>query len=226
MEDTLSVIMPVYNEASTLTRIVEAVLAVPNVTELIVVDDNSKDSSFSLVKKMQSKRISLIRHNRNKGKGAAIQTGLAAARGKYILIQDADLEYDPRDIPTLLQPVLEEKATVVYGSRFLGPHTQMFYWHFLGNRFLNWVVNILFNSTLTDMETCYKLMPRSIMNDLNLKENDFRIEPEITCKLLKRGEKIYEVPISYAGRTYEEGKKISWPDGIWALLTIFKVRFT
>jgi glycosyltransferase involved in cell wall biosynthesis len=214
---SLSVIMPVYNEETTLLKIVESVLAVPEVTELIAVDDNSKDKSVSILKKVKSKKVKLIQHKKNKGKGAAIQSGLALARSNYVLIQDADLEYDPREIPTLLQPIKEEKARVIYGSRFLGPHTQMFYWHFLGNRFLNWVVNILFNSTLTDMETCYKLLPKELMKELKLKENDFRIEPEITCKLLKLGEKIYEVPISYAGRTY---------DGFWALLTIFKVRLS
>jgi hypothetical protein len=142
-----------------------------------------------------------------------------------VLIQDADSEYDPRDIPLLLEPVKRNRADVVYGSRFFGVHTNMFYWHYLGNKFLNWVVNILYNSILSDMETGYKLIPTTLFRELDLRSNDFRIEPEITCKLLKRGVKIIEVPISYVGRTYEEGKKITWRDGFAAISTIISLRF-
>jgi hypothetical protein len=150
---------------------------------------------------------------------------LKKATGEYVLIQDADLEYDPQEIPKLLDPIKHGRAKVVFGSRFFGAHTNMFYWHYLGNKFLNFVVNIMYDTILSDMETCYKLVPRTLMLKLNLKENDFRIEPEISCKLLMQNVKILEVPISYVGRGYEEGKKITWVDGIKALGTIFYIRF-
>jgi glycosyltransferase involved in cell wall biosynthesis len=220
----LSVIVPAYNEEKTIGPILAKLLNVPEVKEIIVVDDCSSDKTSDVVRRQKNPLVRLVRHKKNAGKGKAIRTGLAEVTGDYVLIQDADSEYDPRDIPLLLEPVKRGRADVVYGSRFFGMHTNMFYWHYLGNKFLNWIVNILYNSILSDMETGYKLIPSKLFRDLDLKSNDFRIEPEITCKLLKRGVKIIEVPISYVGRTYEEGKKITWKDGFAALDTIVTIR--
>lgn len=221
----LSVIVPAYNEEKTIQQVLKALLSQKLVDEIVVVDDCSKDRTATAVLKVKSPKIRLIRHEKNKGKGAGIRTGLAEVRGEYTLIQDADMEYDPVEIPHLLRPVLAKKAQVVFGSRFTGSHTNMFYWHFLGNKFLNFLVNILYNTTLTDMETCYKIVPTAFLRKMQLRENDFRIEPEITCKLLRMGVKVFEVPITYVGRTYEDGKKITWRDGIWAMKTIFGLLF-
>lgn len=222
----LTVLMPAYNEERTIGSVLKELLKIDDVSEVIVVNDCSSDATPAEVKKVKDARVKLINHPHNQGKGAAIRTGLGEASGDYILIQDADHEYDPHDIPTLTDPIKRGRAQIVFGSRFFGTHTNMFYWHYVGNKFLNEVVNIFYNSILSDMETGYKLIPTKIMRDLNLRANDFSIEPEITCKLLKRGEKILEVPISYVGRTYAEGKKITWKDGFAALKTIIALRFS
>lgn len=221
---TLSVIMPVYNEEDTVSQVLQKLVKQPLVKEVIVVNDGSTDKSEKQIKKIKSQKIKYFKKE-NGGKGSAIRFGLEKATKDYVLIQDADLEYDPEDIPALLDPIRKEKAQVVYGSRFLGPHLNLLFWHRLGNSMLNFVVNILYNTTLSDMETCYKVIPTSVFRELNLKANAFDIEPEITCKLLIRGVRIYEVPISYVGRTHAEGKKITWMDGFEALGVIFKHRF-
>lgn len=232
MEDTqkvgamkLSVIVPAFNEEKTIGQILDKLMLVPEIKEIVVVDDCSTDDTSGVVKKKRNPLVKLVQHKKNAGKGKAIRTGLGEVTGDYVIIQDADSEYDPRDIPLLLEPIKRGRADVVFGSRFFGMHTNMFYWHYIGNKFLNWVVNILYNSILSDMETGYKLIPTKIFRDLHLRSNDFRIEPEITCKLLKRNVKIIEVPISYVGRTYAEGKKITWRDGLAAISTIFSIRF-
>lgn len=220
----LSVIVPTYNEAATVGLTLKRLIKQSIVSQIVVVDDGSTDQTAAVVSKISDKRIRLIRHDKNQGKGAAIKTGLVEVIGDYVLIQDADLEYDPRDISLLVQPIIDKKAAVVYGSRFTGPHKNMFFWHMLGNKLLSLLVNILFNTTLSDMETCYKLMPTQLLKDVRITETDFAIEPEITCKILKKKYFIYEVPISYTGRTFEEGKKISWRDGIKAFVAIWRYR--
>lgn len=221
----LSIIVPVYNEEKTVVIILQKILKQKDVKEVVVVDDASTDNSVKLIKEFSNKKITLLEHEKNLGKGKAVQTGLERVTGDYVLIQDADLEYDPEEIPLLLAPIRKGKAEVVYGSRFTGERRNMFFWHMLGNKFLSLMVNVLYNTTLSDMETCYKVMPTKLMRDLNIKSNDFAIEPEITCKILKRGIFIYEVPISYTGRTFEEGKKITWKDGVRALYTILTTKF-
>jgi len=215
----LSVIVPVYNEEATISTILNKLIEVSAVKEIIVVDDGSADKSVARIKKNKSKKIKLI-SKKNGGKGSAVRLGLENVTGDYVLIQDADLEYDPRDIAALIDPVKRGRVEIVYGSRFLGPHSNLLFWHRLGNHFLNMVINILYNTTLSDMETCYKLMPTQILKDLKLEANSFDMEPEITCKLLKKGVNIFEVPISYVGRDFDEGKKITWRDGIDALKVI------
>jgi len=217
----LSVIMPVYNEEKTVRKILEKLIKVKEVFEIIIVNDGSTDRSLAEIKKVKDKRIRVFSKG-NEGKGSAIRLGLSKAKGDYVLIQDADLEYDPADITSLLKVVKESKAEVVYGSRFLGPHLNLLFWHRVGNSLLNLVVNLLFNTTLSDMEVGYKLIPAEIMRDLKLEASGFEIEPEITCKLLKRGYKIFEVPISYVGRDFSAGKKINWKDGVIALGRIIK----
>lgn len=223
---TLSVLIPAYNEANTIGRVLKALDATRLIHEVIVIDDASTDETPEIIQayKPASYVIQILKHEKNQGKGAAIRTGLQKVTGNYVLIQDADLEYDPVDIPSLLDPIKRGRATVVYGNRLTGVHTNMFFWHLVGNKFLNFVVNILFNAILMDMETGYKVIPTDLMRSIKLSANSFTIEPEITCKLLARGEKIVEVPISYAARTYAEGKKISWKDGFGALATIIKIR--
>lgn len=220
----LTVIVPAYNEQATIGVILNKLIRIKEVREIIVVDDCSQDKTIQEVKKIKDKRIRLINHTRNLGKGAAIRTGLKETTGDYVLIQDADLEYDPADIPAMLEPVLNQRSTVVFGSRFLGPHSNMFFWHMIANKLLNLMINVMYDAILSDMETGYKLIPTELLRSINLSENDFRIEPEITCKLLKRRAKIMEVPISYVARTYEEGKKIGWEDAFKAVWTIFKLR--
>ena len=220
----LSVLVPAYNEEHTIVRLLRALLKEKDVFEVIVVDDASTDKTFALASSVKNKRIRVIRHTTNQGKGMAIQTALRNVTGNYVLIQDADLEYDPKEIPILLAPIRSGRAKIVYGSRFFGAHTNMFYWHYVGNKLLNFFVNILYDTILSDLETCYKVIPAQLMRDLQLHENDFRIEPEITCKLLRRGERIFEVPITYVGRTYAEGKKITWVDWFLAVQTILKHR--
>lgn len=222
----LSVIIPVYNEQNTIKqaifRLKKINLPQKIKKEVVVVDDGSTDKTELILKKI--KGIKLINHRTNQGKGSAIHAGLKQLTGDYLLIQDADLEYDPQDIKLLLKPILNKKAKVVYGSRFLGPHKNMLFWHSLGNKFLSFLTNILFNTTLSDMEVCYKLMPVSLLKSFNLKSKRFGFEPEVTAKILKQKIRIYEVPISYNGREFEDGKKITWKDGLKALFLLFKYR--
>jgi len=220
----LAVIVPAYNEAATIETILKKLVGISQVYEVVVVDDASKDDTVNIVNKISSKKITLVSHDKNKGKGAAIQTALEHVKGDYILIQDADLEYDPEEIPSLIAPIEKGRADVVFGSRFFGAHTNMFYWHFVGNKLLNLLVNVLYNTIMSDMETCYKVMPTELIKSLKLKENDFRIEPEISCKLLRRGIVILEVPITYIGRSYDDGKKITWIDWFLAVQTILRIR--
>lgn len=227
----LSVIVPVYNEAKTIRQILAQVRAVdlgPNVTcELIVVDDFSTDDTIAaLEEERQHPCTYVIRHQRNRGKGAAVRTGLAAAQGDILLIQDADLEYDPRDYPALLRPILEGRAKAVYGSRFLGEHKAMYFWHTVGNKSLTLITNMLFDTTLTDMETCYKVFTADVARSFRLNSDRWGIDPEITAKILKRGHRIYEVPVAYNGREFWEGKKISWRDGFRVLAALIRYRFT
>lgn len=224
----LSIIIPVYNEAETVGEIIRQVQKVKGFEkEIIVVDDASTDNTPNVLQHFKpSKNLRVIRHERNLGKGASISTGITKATGDYMLVQDADLEYDPQDILLMLNPVKRGKAQVVYGSRFTGPRRNMFFWHWVGNQLLTLLTNILYNTTLSDMETCYKLMPLALVRSLNLKAKRFEFEPEVTAKILKHGIRIWEVPISYAGREYHEGKKISWKDGLPALWMLVKLRFT
>lgn len=218
--------MPVYNEAGTVKTIISRVITQPQVKELIIVDDGSTDGTSKILKAIKHRKLTLLHHPTNQGKGETIKTALPRVTGNYILIQDADLEYDPKEISILLTPIQERKATVVYGSRFKGSHSNMFFWHRLGNNVLNLIINILFNTTLSDMETCYKVIPTHVLKSFNLKSADFSFEPEVTCKLLKAGKIIFEVPITYAGRTYEEGKKLNWTAGLNALKTIIQERLS
>lgn len=227
----LSVIVPVYNEEGTVLSVLERLWASPVITEIVVVNDGSTDKTrrhlihFARKNRSTARRRLKLVHTPNQGKGGAIATGLKHVTGTHTLIQDADLEYDPADIPLLLEPIHRGRTEVIFGSRFLGPHSNLLFWHRKGNDFLNFIVNILYNTTLSDMECCHKLMPTKLWHELNLQAKKFDIEPEITCKLLKRGVYIYEVPISYVGRDFDQGKKITWKDGIQALWTVVKLRF-
>jgi glycosyltransferase involved in cell wall biosynthesis len=225
----LTVIIPVYNEKMTIEAVLQRVEAVPLQLdrEIILVDDCSADGTREVVQRLQEERgegLTCLFHDRNRGKGAAIRSGFAAATGDILLIQDADLEYDPVEYPKLLAPILAGKADVVYGSRFVGsqPHRVLLFWHSIGNRLLTLLSNMLTNLNLTDMETCYKVFRKEIVSDLSLRENRFGFEPEITAKISKMNCRIYEVGVSYSGRTYAEGKKIDWKDGLWAIWCILK----
>jgi glycosyltransferase involved in cell wall biosynthesis len=224
----LSIIVPVYNERTTVAEIIRRMRAVPLSVEreIIIVDDGSDDGTDKVLAALADSTIRVVSHQTNQGKGAAIRTGLSACEGDLILIQDADLEYDPDDWPRLLDPVFKQKAYVVYGSRFTGERKNMLLLHWVGNRFLSLVTNILYQSTLSDMETCYKLFDTRVLEGIILRSNRFDFEPEITAKILRRGYRIYEVPISYAGREQDEGKKISWRDGFGALKALLKFRFS
>ncbi|MBN1550814.1 glycosyltransferase family 2 protein [bacterium] len=226
----LSVIVPVYNEQSTLNDILDRIKTIDLSDlgfeiDLIVVDDASSDGSWNILQDRKSDFSSLIRHEKNMGKGAAIRTALNKAEGEYIIVQDADLEYDPEEYRKLLEPVVKRKAEVVFGSRFTGERRNMFLHHWIGNRFLTALTNLLYCTTLSDMETCYKLFSKKALSGIEIRSNRFNFEPEITAKILKKGIRIYEVPISYAGREYSEGKKITWRDGFSALWAILKFRF-
>jgi len=224
----VSVIIPAYNEAATLEQVLRRVAEQPLRIEAIVVDDGSSDSTQTLLERLQREGaggLRVLRHETNKGKSAAVRTGIAESRGDIVLIQDADLEYDPQDLPRLVGPILEGHADVVYGSRFTGERRNMLFLHWVGNRFLSLVTNILYNTTLSDMETCYKLFDRRVLAGITLRSSRFDFEPEVTAKVLRRGIRIYEVPISYAGREFHEGKKITWRDGVVALWTLVKYRF-
>jgi glycosyltransferase involved in cell wall biosynthesis len=224
----LSVVMPAYNEGPTISLIIERVLEQPVVLELIIVNDCSKDQTGTVLEALASSepRIRLFHHKTNQGKGAALRTGFREARGEIVIVQDADLEYDPAEYHKLLTPILTDRADVVFGSRFLGSeaHRVLFYWHSVGNFFLTQLSNMLSNLNLTDMETCYKAFRREIIQQIDIEENRFGFEPEITAKLAHFSPRlrIYEVAVSYYGRTYEEGKKIGWRDGVAAFVSILK----
>jgi glycosyltransferase involved in cell wall biosynthesis len=222
-----SVVIPCFNEHDTVLELIDRVLASPIEKEVIVVDDYSTDGTRALLQKRLDERGDIVLHlrARNGGKGAAVQDGLRRASGDVVIIQDADLEYDPAEYPLLLRPIQTGKAKVVYGSRFIGEHKAMYFWHSLGNQFLTLLCNVLFDTTLTDMETCYKVFTIDIARQLHLREPRWGFDPEITARMLKMGNRIYEVPISYAGREFNEGKKISWKDGFVVLLTLLRYRF-
>jgi glycosyltransferase involved in cell wall biosynthesis len=223
----LSVLMPIYNEAATLASAVDRVLEVdyPCEMELVLVDDGSTDGTAKVLDEMDDPRVVKHTHAVNRGKGAAIRTAVELATGDYVIICDADLEYVPAEIPSLLEPVLRGEAQVVFGTRTFGSHTAYSFWYVIGNKAVTLTANILFNSWLSDLETCFKLMPLSLYRDLDLQENGFGMEPEITAKLLKRNVRPYEVPISYRARGREQGKKLTWRDGVKAIWVLARIRF-
>ena len=229
MSVKLSVVIPCYNELGTIGQVVEAVKASPiENCEIIIVDDGSTDGTRELLKsKIESQVDRVIYHHKNQGKGAALRSGFAAITGDIAIVQDADLEYDPQEYPRVINPIINNKADVVYGSRFLGsdPHRVLYYWHSVGNGFLTTLSNMLTDINLTDMETCYKAFRREIIQAIEIEEKRFGFEPEITAKVAKLGCRIYEVGISYYGRTYKEGKKIGWKDGVQAIFCILKYNF-
>ena len=217
--------MPVYNEKSTLLTILSRVEAVHLDKEVIMVDDGSTDGSREILESLEPGRARVIFHEKNAGKGAAIRTAIQHCTGDIITIQDADLEYDPEDLLKLIKPIEAGRADIVYGSRFTGERRNMFFWHWVGNQFLTLMTNILYDTTLSDMETCYKMFKSDILKGIELRSRSFEIEVEMTAKVLKRKHRIYEVPISYAGREFHEGKKITWRDGLVALYYLIKYRF-
>jgi glycosyltransferase involved in cell wall biosynthesis len=224
----VSIVIPVYNEKSTITEILRRVQAVKLGVdrEIIVVDDYSQDGTRDILRRLKRPGLKVAYHEKNQGKGAALQTGFSQATGDIILIQDADLEYDPREYPALLAPILDGRADVVYGSRFLGgPHRVLFFWHYVANIVLTTFCNMMSNLNLTDMETCYKVFKKDTLKKVHLRSQRFGIEPEITLKLSKLHCRIYEVPISYSGRDYTEGKKIGWKDGLAAIFHILRYKF-
>ncbi len=224
----LSVIIPAYNEKETILQVIrrvqEANIGVEK--QIIAVDDGSTDGTRDLLAAISDENVEVYFHEKNQGKGAAVRTGLSKIKGDLVVIQDADLEYDPEDYPILMKPILNGQADVVYGSRFLGPHRAFLFLHFLGNKFLTLVTNALYDTILTDMETCYKMFRADVFSDITIRSNKFDFEPEITAKVLKRGYRLFEVPITYSGRDFEEGKKIHpWRDGLHAFWALFKFRF-
>jgi glycosyltransferase involved in cell wall biosynthesis len=223
----ISIIIPAYNEANTVIEVIRRVRAAPYEKEIIVVNDGSTDSTRALLEQMPADdNLCVIHQDMNRGKGAAVRAGIQKSSGDIILIQDADLEYDPRDYPALLEPIIEGRASVVYGSRFLGgPRKAMFFLHMVGNKFLTFMTSILFDTILSDMETGYKAFRADVVKTMPLRSRRFEFEPEITARVLRKGIRIYEVPISYNGREYAEGKKITWRDGFVAIWTLFRYRF-
>lgn len=222
----LSVVMPVYNERTTIDEIIRRVLAVPVRVELIVVDDGSKDGTRDILAELAKELpIKLVLQPANGGKGAALRRGFQEVTGDLVIIQDADLEYSPEEFPQLIELICEGRADVVYGSRFLGRHRVFLFTHYAGNRLLTVITNVLYNTMLTDMETCYKVMRTEVLRSMRLESNGFGIEPELTAKIFKRPYRVYEVPITYDGRNYDEGKKITWRDGFVALWVLLKYRF-
>lgn len=225
----LTVIVPVYNEKETILEILKKVKAEGTAKQIIIVDDGSSDGTQDILRNLEKAgkdNIEFLYHERNQGKGQAIKTAIPHITGDYTIIQDADLEYDPDDYARLLDPVNKGKAVVVYGSRFTGERRDMLFFHMLGNKFLSLLTNILYNTTLSDMETCYKLIKSDLLKDIKLNSRSFEFEPEVTAKILKRKVRIYEVPVSYAGREFHEGKKITWRDGFSALWALLKYKFT
>jgi glycosyltransferase involved in cell wall biosynthesis len=218
--------MPVYNERTTVEEIIRRVLAVPIRIQLIVVDDGSKDGSAEILDRLRAELGFTLLHQANAGKGAALRRGFAEVSGDLVVIQDADLEYSPEEYPDLIELICSGHADVVFGSRFLGRHRVFMFTHYLGNRVVTLATNILYNTMLTDMETCYKVMRTNVLRSFTLDSNGFGIEPELTAKIFKRGYRVYEVPITYDGRGYNEGKKITWRDGVVALWVLVKFRFT
>jgi glycosyltransferase involved in cell wall biosynthesis len=228
----ISLLVPAFNEARTIEAVLRRAAAVDLRTEIVVVDDGSSDGTPEIAERVAAEldpeRLRVLRHGSNQGKGAAVRTGLGAVRGEFVVIQDADLEYDPRDLPKLVGPLLEGIADVVYGSRLRGgePQRAHLFWHYAGNRFLSLLTNILFNTTISDMEVGYKAFRTDLVRSIELTSRGFGIEPEITAKLLRLGDvRLYEIPISYYGRTYEEGKKITWRDGVTAVVLLLRFRF-
>ena len=221
----LSIVMPVYNEDATIREILDRVRALPQAKEIIIVDDGSLDGTRDILRTLAGGEVRVFFHQQNRGKGAAVRTGIARARGDVIVIQDADLEYHPRDIPALLEPIVRGEADVVYGSRFLGgPHRVLNFWHYVGNRVLTLLSNVFTNLNLTDMETGYKVFRADVLRQIEIESDRFGFEPEITAKMARLRCRIFEQPISYSGRDYDQGKKITWRDGVAALAHI--VRFT
>jgi glycosyltransferase involved in cell wall biosynthesis len=223
----LTVVMPVFNELATVEEVVRRVLALPLRVQLVVVDDCSTDGTGDLLSRLRDELgFTLVRQPKNQGKGAALRTGFTHVSGDLVVIQDADLEYSPEELPGLIELICEGRADVVYGSRFLGRHRVFLFTHYLGNRLLTTLTNVLYNTMLTDMETCYKVMRAEVLRSMTLQSNGFGIEPELTAKIFKRHLRVYEVPISYDGRGYDEGKKIGWRDGVVAVWVLLKYRFT
>jgi glycosyltransferase involved in cell wall biosynthesis len=227
VDPLLSVVMPVFNEKATIDEIIRRTLAVPLRVQLIVIDDCSTDGTRDMLAALQRELgFTLVLQPQNAGKGSALRRGFQEVRGDLVVIQDADLEYSPEEFPELIELICDGRADVVFGSRFLGRHRVFMFTHYMGNRFLTMATNILYNTMLTDMETCYKVMRTEVLRSMTLEANGFGIEPELTAKIFKRGYRVYEVPISYDGRSYEEGKKIGWRDGFVALWVLLKFRFT
>ena len=228
-EPLVSVLVPAYNEARTIEGVVRRVADLPLKTEIVVVDDGSDDATAEILERLRGELESLrVEHQANAGKGAAVRRAIALSQGEFVVVQDADLEYDPADIPTLLGPLFDGRADAVYGSRLRGgrPQRAHLFWHYAGNRFLSLLTNVMFNTTISDMEVGYKAFRGDLVRSIELVSDDFRFEPEITAKILRRGARLYEVPISYYGRTYAEGKKITWRDGVLAVRALVQFRFS
>ena len=228
MDANLTLVMPAFNEVNTIEETIQRVLSLEFVNQLVIVDDGSTDGTREILKKLKEEKIKIIFHEINQGKGAALHTGFKEAKGPFVGVQDADLEYDPNDLVKFLPPLINGQADAVFGSRFRSGEVGrvLYFWHSLGNRFLTTLSNMVTNINLTDMETCYKVIRKDMLDKIDLKEKRFGFEPEITAKLASHGARIYEVGISYYGRTYDEGKKIGWKDGVRAVYCIFKYRFT